>query len=133
MFQALKKLLQKINKSDPGLLTIDRSQYACSTSVSIDQKTAITHLETIAKNRSLQDRFLEHQFGKGTDDNDLQILSWGEGTTLRIGAFCSIAAGVQILIGGEHRVDWISTYPFNVLWEAGKKSKGIHRQKEMSI
>jgi acetyltransferase-like isoleucine patch superfamily enzyme len=43
------------------------------------------------------------------------IRSWNEGASLVIGKFCSIASGVTIMLGGEHRVDWNSTYPFNVL------------------
>ncbi len=35
-------------------------------------------------------------------------------TRLRIGAFTSIADGVRILLGGEHRPDWVSTYPLHV-------------------
>jgi len=35
------------------------------------------------------------------------VLSWGEGTTLEIGAFCSITSGVKIFLGEEHRIDWI--------------------------
>ncbi len=41
------------------------------------------------------------------------ILSWGEGAKLVIGKYCSIAESVTILLGGNHRTDWISTYPFN--------------------
>lgn len=37
---------------------------------------------------------------------------WGEEANLRIGKFCSIAKGVEIFLGGNHRTDWISTYPF---------------------
>ncbi|GMO48416.1 MAG: hypothetical protein Ta2B_30250 [Termitinemataceae bacterium] len=36
-------------------------------------------------------------------------------TNLKIGKFCSIANDVKIMLGGEHRSDWITTYPFNVL------------------
>lgn len=36
-------------------------------------------------------------------------------TKLVIGKFCSIAKNVSIFLGGNHRVDWISTYPFNDL------------------
>lgn len=39
---------------------------------------------------------------------------WGERTNLSIGKFCSIAKGVTIFLGGNHRIDWISTYPFSV-------------------
>lgn len=34
------------------------------------------------------------------------------GAKLTIGRFCSIADRVEILLGGNHRVDWTSTYPF---------------------
>ena len=34
--------------------------------------------------------------------------------TLRMGKFCSIADEVKIFIGAEHRVDWVTTYPFSV-------------------
>ena len=49
-----------------------------------------------------------------------------EPTKLRIGSYCSIAPGVQFLLGGEHQVKSISTYPFKVkAWgaerEAGSK------------
>ena len=36
---------------------------------------------------------------------------------LSIGKFCSIAQGVEVLLGGNHRSDWISTYPFNVIYK----------------
>src|SRR5687768_16181770 len=44
-----------------------------------------------------------------------KILEWGEGAKLRIGKFCSIAEDVTIFLGGNHRTDWITTYPFPVL------------------
>jgi len=31
---------------------------------------------------------------------------------LIVGKFCSIAQGSQFLIGGNHRTDWVTTYPF---------------------
>src|SRR3989442_11193356 len=40
--------------------------------------------------------------------------------TVRIGRFCSIAPGVAILVGGEHCIDWVSTYPFMILFERAK-------------
>lgn len=33
-----------------------------------------------------------------------------------IGKFCSIANGVRILLGGEHRVDWVTTFPFRFIY-----------------
>jgi len=50
---------------------------------------------------------------------DVGKWTYGEPTILfprhhfvRIGNFCSFAGGVLIIIQGEHRSDWISTYPF---------------------
>ena len=34
------------------------------------------------------------------------VYTWGEGSTLNIGRFCSIAPRVTILLGGEHNVGW---------------------------
>lgn len=42
----------------------------------------------------------------------LMVRQWGEGAALRIGRFCSFADNIRILLGGNHRVDWITTYPF---------------------
>jgi acetyltransferase-like isoleucine patch superfamily enzyme len=41
-----------------------------------------------------------------------QIHSYGEGTEVIIGNFCSIARNVDIYLGGNHRTDWVTTYPF---------------------
>lgn len=58
-----------------------------------------------------------------------KVLSWGEGASLTIGNFCSIARGVTIFLGGEHRVDWISTYPFSILFKEYENIKGHPRTK----
>jgi acetyltransferase-like isoleucine patch superfamily enzyme len=39
----------------------------------------------------------------------------GSGARLTIGPYCSIADKVEILLGGDHRTDWVSTYPFGAL------------------
>lgn len=44
-----------------------------------------------------------------------QVYAWEAGTKLSIGNYCSIADGVRILLGGEHRTDWITTSPLRVL------------------
>ena len=44
--------------------------------------------------------------------NDIEIIHGNEGKTLRIGKFCSIAKGVIVFLGANHRVDWFTTYPF---------------------
>ena len=53
------------------------------------------------------------------------VLRWDNQTRLKIGKFCSIAANVQIYLGGEHHTEWVTTYPFDVLFgEAQTPSKG---------
>jgi virginiamycin A acetyltransferase len=52
------------------------------------------------------------------------ILHWGEPATLRVGAFCSIAKGVAIFLGGNHRTDWVTTFPFSEFWECAKHIPG---------
>lgn len=37
------------------------------------------------------------------------------GQPLSIGRYCSFADKVEILLGGGHRTDWVSTYPFSLL------------------
>lgn len=37
---------------------------------------------------------------------------WGEKAKLILGRYCSIAANVKIYLGGNHRHDWVSSYPF---------------------
>lgn len=57
------------------------------------------------------------EVGRGTY-GDPRIMHWGEPATLKVGAFCSIADGVTIFLGGNHRVDWITTYPFTTFRES---------------
>ena len=44
-----------------------------------------------------------------------RIVFWNDKTNLTIGKFCSIAQNVTIMLGGNHHIDWVSTYPFPVL------------------
>ena len=53
-----------------------------------------------------------------------RIFEWGEGAVLELGAYCSIAEEVKIFLGGEHRTDWVSTYPFNQFWEQAAHIEG---------
>jgi acetyltransferase-like isoleucine patch superfamily enzyme len=55
----------------------------------------------------------------------ITVRHWGEPATLKIGAFCSIADRVQIFLGGNHRVDWVSTYPFPEFADRWPQAKGI--------
>lgn len=71
----------------------------------------------------LREKYPQHEIGPGSY-GPLVIKSWGEGAKLIIGNYCSFAEGAKVLLGGEHRSDWITTYPFNILWEEGKNITG---------
>jgi acetyltransferase-like isoleucine patch superfamily enzyme len=65
----------------------------------------------------------DYSVGRGTYGSPT-VRRWGADGQLRIGSFCSFAERVEILLGGEHRTEWITTYPFNVLWPAASAIKG---------
>jgi virginiamycin A acetyltransferase len=47
------------------------------------------------------------------------------GARLAIGRYGSIADGVEILLGGNHRLDWATTYPFPALPRLWPEAAGI--------
>ena len=52
-------------------------------------------------------------FGKHTYcASPLNILCENANAKLEVGNFCSIATNVKIYLGGNHRTDWVTTYPF---------------------
>ena len=44
-----------------------------------------------------------------------QALYTMDDTKLVIGRFCSIGSAVRIFLGGNHRCDWVTTYPFTAM------------------
>ena len=44
--------------------------------------------------------------------DNISIKSWGEGAHLFVGGFCSIAGLQTVFLGGNHRTDWATTFPF---------------------
>jgi len=55
-------------------------------------------------------RFTTGRFTYGTEN--ISLRQWGEGANLSIGSFCSLASNIIIFLGGNHRPDWITTFPF---------------------
>jgi acetyltransferase-like isoleucine patch superfamily enzyme len=49
--------------------------------------------------------------------NNITTFNYGEPTVLKIGAFCSIAEGCKVFLGGNHRTDWITTFPFGHIYQ----------------
>lgn len=50
---------------------------------------------------------------------------WGEDANLVIGKYCSIAEGVEIYLGGNHRTDWITTFPFSWFAKAWPEARRL--------
>jgi chloramphenicol O-acetyltransferase type B len=76
----------------------------------------------------LRVRYPNSEIGPGTY-GWIHVLGWGEGSKLEIGAYCSISKNVTILLGGEHRMDWITTYPFPTRWPSAAQITGHPRSK----
>ena len=57
----------------------------------------------------------------------------GDRARLRIGAYTSIAEGVEFALGGNHRPDWVSTYPFRVAFGMSGAYEDGHPRPEQDI
>jgi len=64
--------------------------------------------------------YAKHRIGQGTYGWPI-VLYDDQGAELVIGRYSSIARGVVILLGGNHRTDWVTSYPFPLLcdWARG--------------
>lgn len=72
-------------------------------------------------------RYAGYSIGEWTY-GEPDVRSWGQNTTLHIGKFCSIADGVVIMLGGEHRSNWVTTYPFaEVIFREGGAKIGCSK------
>jgi chloramphenicol O-acetyltransferase type B len=62
----------------------------------------------------------DHTYGMPT------VRRWPGSANLHIGKYCSIAEEVLIFPGGNHRPDWVTTYPFSGIdaWPAAHQIKG---------
>lgn len=70
---------------------------------------------------------------------DIGRYSWGHltvsyrtpGCTFSVGQFCSFAYGTRVILGGEHRADFVSTYrfpayePFQEAFDPGRKAETV--------
>lgn len=68
-------------------------------------------------------RYPHYQIGIGTYGLPV-VHDWQEGSTLVIGSYTSIAEQVEIFLGGQHRSDWVSTYPFPAMIDEAKNIQG---------
>ncbi|WP_194852170.1 CatB-related O-acetyltransferase [Nonlabens antarcticus] len=54
-----------------------------------------------------------------------RVMFANKSANLVIGSYCSISEGVTIFLGGNHRPDWITTYPFGSLHKYYPDDKNI--------
>ncbi|QFU08590.1 Chloramphenicol acetyltransferase [Rhodobacteraceae bacterium THAF1] len=64
--------------------------------------------------------------GRFTYGHDrMTVRQWKESANLRIGDFCSVAKGLTVFLGGGHRTDWITTFPFGHIFAEELGGTGI--------
>lgn len=78
------------------------------------KKPALSKFEK--QTRRFKKKYPQYTIGRGSYGVP-EIHDWNEGTSLKIGQFCSISAYVQIFLGGEHRIDWVTTSPLSYMFE----------------
>ena len=69
------------------------------------------------------------EYSYGHPSKSPKIVHFGENAKLKIGNYCSFAEDVWIVFGGYHRTDWVTTYPFSVLFEGAEDTIGLPRAK----
>lgn len=60
---------------------------------------------------------MENSVGKYTYGDTPKIFWKSESTNYICGKFCSIADNLRIYLGGNHRTDWVTTYPFGHIYK----------------
>lgn len=73
-------------------------------------------------------RYPQYEYGTGTYGMP-DVKHDDEQTTLKIGAYCSIASGVLILLGGNHRTDWVTSYPFPAMLKEASHIKDHYKSR----
>lgn len=64
----------------------------------------------------------------GKNTYGIPNLNWDKysKTTISIGAYCSIAENVTLFNGSNHNTNWISTFPFRIIFDIEGKYKDGH-------
>lgn len=64
-------------------------------------------------------RYPHYEIGVGTYGIP-EVQEFGDDTTFKVGNYTSIAEGVKVLLGGGHRIDWVSCFPFPLIIDEAK-------------
>ena len=67
------------------------------------------------------------RFTYGTEDTCVHFADPARRIGVRFGAFCSVARGVRVWCGGNHRTDWATTFPFGHIHQAAFPSTSAIR------
>lgn len=57
------------------------------------------------------------------------LYQWKDEYNVIIGKYCSISKNVQIIVDGNHRSDWVTTFPFGEIIEGIPKNPGHNKGK----
>jgi len=69
------------------------------------------------------------EYSYGHPSKSPKVVHFGEDCRLKIGNYCSFAEDVWIVFGGFHRTDWVTTYPFSVLFDGAEDTTGVPHAK----
>ncbi len=77
------------------------------------------------RDATLQERFPDFEIGEGSYGG-LEVRRWAETPKLIVGKYCSFSFGVEVFLGGGHRTEWVTTFPFSALpgWPEAHGIKG---------
>jgi acetyltransferase-like isoleucine patch superfamily enzyme len=77
--------------------------------------------QTLTRNRIIGPNYIigDHTYGEPI------IHQFDQTTRLVIGRFCSISDQITIILGGNHRSDWVTTYPFPAFTETWPEAATI--------
>jgi acetyltransferase-like isoleucine patch superfamily enzyme len=59
-----------------------------------------------------------------------KIYNWEHKSKFKIGSYCSVGKEVKIFLDGDHRTDWVTTYPFSALWPEARHITGHPKSKD---
>jgi len=103
-----------------------------------DKNTSLKLLEELQSSKNLNDDFqrLAKKYSTGPSSKKGGYLGYFESSImvqpfkdaiekLTIGKYCSFAARVSILLGGEHRLDMATTFPFAEIPEPWSETKAL--------
>lgn len=58
-------------------------------------------------------------YGRYTYKGSVNVVRYHGRQPFRVGAFCSLASGLKVLLGAHHHHEWVTTFPFGLV--AGKE------------